>query len=65
VQGRLRNERLSVKIDSECAHCGQKIHLTFDSELKWSVEENDAEPLVFEPDIDWGHFKGANIIHDY
>jgi hypothetical protein len=65
VQGRLRNEKLSVKIDSECAHCGQKLHLTFDSELAWSVEESDADPLVFEPDIDWRHFKGANIIHDY
>jgi hypothetical protein len=65
VQGRLRNERLSVKIDSECAHCGQEIHLTFDSELAWSVQESNADPLVFEPDIDWGHFKGANIIHDY
>ena len=65
MQGRLRNESLSVKIDSECAHCGQKLHLTLDSELKWSVEEVDANPLVFEPDVDWGHFKGANIIHDY
>ena len=58
MQGRLRNERLSVKIDSECAHCGQNIHLAFDSELAWSVGENN-------PDIDWGHFKGTNIIHDY
>jgi len=65
VQGRLRNERLSVKIDSECGHCGRKLHLSFDSELAWSVEEGDADPLVFEPDIDWGHFRGANIIHDY
>jgi hypothetical protein len=65
VQGCLRNERLSVNIDSECAHCGQKLHLTFDSELAWSIEESEAVPLVFEPDIDWRHFKGTNIIHDY
>jgi hypothetical protein len=65
VQGRLRNENLSVKIESECAHCGKKLHLTLDSELMWSHEEVDANPLVFEPDVDWSHFKGVNIIHDY
>jgi hypothetical protein len=65
VQGRLRNESLSVKIDSECAHCGQKLHLSLDSELKWSVEGGDENLLVFEPDVDWSHFKAVNIIHDY
>jgi hypothetical protein len=42
-----------------------KLYLTLESDLEWSVEESDANPLVFEPDVDWGHFKGANIIHDY
>ena len=65
MQGRLRNERLSVKIDSECAHCGQNIHLIFDTELAWSVGKNDTDLLVFEPEVDWRHFKGANILHDY
>lgn len=65
MQGRLRNENLLVKIDSECAHCGRKLHITLDSELAWSVEESEADPLVFEPDVDWGHFEGSNIIHDY
>lgn len=65
VQGRLRDEQLSVEIETKCAHCNQGLHLTLDSELHWSVREHDANPLVFEPDVDWQHFEGPNIIHDY
>jgi hypothetical protein len=65
VQGRLRNEQLSVKIDSECAHCGQPLHLTLNSELEWSLQEHDADLLVFEPDVDFGHLTAPNIIPDY
>src|SRR5260221_11395149 len=36
-----------------------------DSELQCSVKEPDAKPLVFVPDVDWAHFTGSNIIHDY
>jgi len=65
VQGRLRNEKLSVEIETECAHCGQALHLALDSELKWSVKESGTDPLLFEPDVDWAHFEAPNIIHDY
>ena len=36
-----------------------------DSELNARVRERDAEPLLFEPDIDWKTFKAASIIKDY
>jgi hypothetical protein len=65
VQGQLRNEQLLVAIETECVHCGQALHLTIDSDLQWSIQERDADPLVFEPDVDWAHFTGQNIIHDY
>jgi hypothetical protein len=65
VQGHLRNKKLSVKIDSECGHCRQPLHLTLNSELEWSVQEHDADPLVFEPDVDFGHLAAPNIISDY
>ena len=65
MQGRLRDERLSVEIDIVCAHCGQALHLTLDSELNWSIQESDALPLLFVPEIDWKHFEGSDIIHDY
>ena len=65
MQGRLRNEQLVVKIESECAHCAQPLHLTLDSTLAWSVQEQEAKPLVFEPDVDFAHLTAPNIIADY
>jgi len=68
VQGRLRNENLVVEIESACAHCGQEIHLTVNSELQWSVQEPGApgaQPLLFMPEVDWQHFAEPNIIDAY
>lgn len=36
-----------------------------DEHLRFRVVSRGAFPLLFEPDIDWGTFLGANIIHDY
>lgn len=65
MQGRLRNEELTVEVESECVHCRRALHLTFDSELDWRVAERGARPLLFEPDVDWQTFTAPNIIHDY
>jgi hypothetical protein len=65
VQGRLRGIALSVEVESECAHCKQALHISVDSDLNSQVREKDADPLLFEPDVDWKSFKGANIINDY
>lgn len=65
MQGRLRGEELSIELESECAHCGKALHISVDSELNSQVRERDVEPLLFEPDVDWKTFKGANIINDY
>jgi hypothetical protein len=65
VQGRLREQALSVEIDSSCAHCGTPIRLEVDSELKTRVIEGDPRPLVFEPHVDWSTFAEANIIDGY
>jgi hypothetical protein len=62
VQGRLRKEMLSVDISTECAHCGQPLHLAVDSEMRHQVSEVGAAPLVFQPLIDWGTFSEPNII---
>ncbi len=65
MQGQLRQEQLSVDIETECAHCHRPLRITLDSELWYSVEENDAQPLVFEPHVDWDTFTEPNIIHAY
>jgi len=54
-----------VEVETACAHCGRELHLTLDSELSWSVNEDGADPLLFEPDVDWKRFDKPNIIDDY
>lgn len=65
VQGRLRGEKLSVRIDSECKHCSRPLLLEVNEELAWNVVSEGTSPLLFEPDMNWQAFSGANIIHDY
>jgi len=64
-KGALGGEKLSAEIESACAHCGKPLHISVDSELNSQVREEEGEPLLFEPDVDWKTFKGANIINDY
>lgn len=62
MQGQLRQERLTFAIETECAHCGRPIHIEMDSELRYSVLEHDAEPLVFAPMVDFDRLKDPSII---
>jgi hypothetical protein len=41
------------------------MHITVDSELKYRVEEEGAQPLIFEPHVNWETFTGPNIIDVY
>ena len=65
VQGHLRNEKISVEVETKCQHCEQALGITIDSEMEISVREVDAQPLVFMPDIDWTHFTEPTIIDAY
>lgn len=65
VQGQLRNETISVTIKTECAHCQQPIHIIVDSEAGYELHAGEAQPLVFEPHINWETFTEPNIIHAY
>ena len=65
VQGRLRNELLSVEIRTQCAHCGQPLQITLDSNLRYQVHNEGAQPLVFEPHVEWVTFTEPNIIHAF
>ena len=58
---------MSVEIETECAHCGQPLSVTIDSDLRYQVHDADAgaQPLVFEPLIDWATFTEATIIDAY
>jgi hypothetical protein len=65
VQGQLRREKLTIDINTECAQSGQPLHIKMDGELNYQVAEKDAQPLVFEPHIDWANFTEPNIIDAY
>jgi hypothetical protein len=39
--------------------------IALDSDMKYSVSEDEAEPLVFMPQVDWETFAEPNIIEVY
>jgi hypothetical protein len=69
VQGRLRNEHLSITISSVCAYSGQPLQIEVDSQMKYRVQPDVggqvARPLVFMPQVDWEAFRDPNIIDAY
>lgn len=56
---------MEVGIETSCGHCNRALRMSIDSDLRHRVLSEGAEPLVFEPHIDWQRFTAANIIHDY
>jgi hypothetical protein len=62
VQGLLRNEKLSFHIETECAHCHAPLHIDIDSELNYQVMDQEAQPLIFAPMVDFGKLKDPSII---
>jgi hypothetical protein len=62
VQGQLRGEPLSFVVETECAHCGQTLHLELDSELNCRVIEAGAMPLIFAPMVDFNQLDEPSII---
>ena len=65
MQGRLREEHLTVIIETVCPHSGRPVTITIDSDMSFSVREDGAEPLVFMPQVDWETFAEPNIIDAY
>ncbi len=41
------------------------MHFTIGSDMRVSVREADAAPLVFMPDVDWSDFTERTIIDSY
>ncbi|MCP4752131.1 MAG: hypothetical protein GY866_14640 [Proteobacteria bacterium] len=62
VQGRLREERLSFVIESECAGSGRSMRLELDSDLHFKKVEAGAQPLVFQPFVDFSTLGDPSII---
>ena len=62
VQGRLREQAVTVEVETECAHCSQPIRLEIDSKLDCRVLEKECDPFVFVPLVDFGKVTDPNII---
>ena len=41
------------------------MRITLESNLKYHISKGGANPLLFEPEIDWAEFTEPNIIHAY
>jgi hypothetical protein len=65
VQGHLRNERLAVTVQSECAHCRRPMTLDITSELAYQVHGTTSEPIVFVPDVNVAALEAPSIIDDF
>jgi len=62
VQGQLRGEELSFRIESECGHCGKPLHIEIDSALRSRVVEDGAAPLIQVPMVNFEKLEDPSII---
>jgi hypothetical protein len=61
VQGRLREEKLSATIETECAHCQKPFQLEIDSELNIQIQTPGADPVLFIPMVDFERLDDPSI----
>ncbi len=68
MQGRLRNQELTVEVETRCACCGRELAIRSSwngSSVTNQALSDGAEPLVFSPQVDWSTFTEPSIIHAY
>jgi hypothetical protein len=62
VQGQLRGQPLSFRIETQCGHCGEPLTLEIDSQLNYRVIQSGAAPLIFAPMVAFTRLKDPSII---
>jgi len=62
VQGKLRNEYVSINIKTECAHCHKPMKVEIDSNLAVKTKDKECMPIAFVPDINLTALKDDSII---
>lgn len=65
MQGRLRGEPLSVKVESSCAQCGAPLVLKLDGELRGELLEGGPKPMLFHPFVDFATLAEPSIINAF
>jgi hypothetical protein len=65
VQGKLRNESVTVRVETECAHCAKTMEMEIDSKLHIKPGDEKCKPIIFVPDIDLSTLQKDSIIDDF
>jgi hypothetical protein len=65
VQGKLRNQYLKVKIESQCAHCSTPMEIEIDSDLNYKTGKKECQPVIFVPDVNFFKLKDDSIIDSF
>jgi hypothetical protein len=62
VQGQLKNEYILSKIETSCAQTRRTIQIEIDSDLKFSVQTDGADPVLFIPMMNVAKLTEPSII---
>jgi hypothetical protein len=62
VQGQLRKEPLGFLIETTCAESGRTIQIEIDDQLEYRVCQEDADPIIVVPIVDFAKLDDPSII---
>ena len=65
MQGRLRNEPVSITVETRCDHCSEPLTLQIDSDMNVTVVQPEAKPMVFTPDVAILDTEAPSIVDDF
>jgi hypothetical protein len=65
VQGHLRKEEVTIRVDTECAHCQKPMQLEIDSHMQCRCQDTGCRPIIFIPEVDFGSLKDPTIIEAF
>ena len=65
VQGHLRNEPVSITVETRCEHCEEPMTLEIDSDMNITAVQAGAKPMVFSPDVEVLDIEAPTIVDDF
>jgi hypothetical protein len=54
-----------LEVETECAHCGDRLNIELTSELSFDVRQAQAKPIVFAPMVNFEKLAAPTIIDDF
>ena len=56
---------MDITVETQCAHCSEPMTLRVDSDMNVRVEQAEARPMVFTPDVEVWDTGATSIIDDF